>query len=91
MQRPGIIHSCGNPPTHTITAPVRQDMPTTEPHPGWTNPEYVATAVGVLAIGTLVFYNSLAQSGPTVDDILFVGLGITVPVTIAHEVARRWS
>ena len=55
------------------------------------NPEYVATVVGVLAIGALVFYSSFTQSGPTVDDVLFVGLGITVPVTIAYEVARRWS
>lgn len=66
-------------------------MPATEPYPRWTNPEYVATVVGVLAIGALVFYSSLTQSGLTVDDVLFVGLGITVPVTIAYEVARRWS
>jgi hypothetical protein len=66
-------------------------VPATDPQPGWTNPEYVATVVGVLAIGALVFYSSLTQSGPTVDEVLFVGLGITVPVTIAYEVARRWS
>lgn len=76
-------------PTHTLTASVLQHMPS--PNSQWTSPEYVATVVGVLATGALVFYSSLTQSGPTVDEILFVGLGITVPVTIAYEIARRWS
>jgi hypothetical protein len=66
-------------------------MPSSDSQPGWTSPEYVATVVGVLATGALVFYSSVTQSGPTVDEILFVGLGITVPVTIAYEIARRWS
>ena len=56
-------------------------MPSTDSQPRWTNPEYVATVVGVLAIGALVFYSSLTQSGPTVDDVLFVVLGITAPET----------
>lgn len=66
-------------------------MPAADPRPEPTSPEYVATVVGVLATGALVFYSSLTETGPTVDEILFVGLWITVPVTVAYEVARRWS
>lgn len=65
-------------------------MPSPDSKLSWTSPEYVATVVGVLATGALVFYSSLAQTGLTVDEILVVGLGITVPMTIAYEVARRW-
>jgi hypothetical protein len=50
----------------------------------------VATVVGVLATGALVFYSSLTRAGPTVDEILVVVLSITVPATVAYEVARRW-
>lgn len=57
----------------------------------WTNPEYVATVVGVLATGTLVFYRSVTQSGPTVDEIVFIVLAITIPATIAYELARRFG
>jgi len=65
-------------------------MPSPDSKLSWTSPEYVATVVGVLAMGALVFYSSLAQTGLTVDEILVVGLGITVPMTIAYEIARRW-
>ena len=65
-------------------------MPSPDSELSWTSPEYVATVVGVLATGALVFYSSLAQTGLTVDEILVVGLGITVPMTIAYEIARRW-
>ena len=65
-------------------------MPSVDSTAEWTNPEYVATVVGVLAIGVLVFYSSFTQAGPTVDEILFVLLSVTVPVTIAYEIARRW-
>ena len=65
-------------------------MPSPDSKLSWTSPEYVATVVGVLATGVLVFYSSLAQTGLTVDEILVVGLGITVPMTIAYEIARRW-
>jgi hypothetical protein len=65
-------------------------MPSPDSKLSWTSPEYVATVVGVLATGALVFYSSLAQTGLTVDEILVVGLGITVPMTIAYEIARRW-
>ena len=65
-------------------------MPSTNSQVSWTSPEYVATVVGVLATGALVFYSSLAQTGPTVDETLFVVLEIVIPVTIAYEIARRW-
>jgi hypothetical protein len=65
-------------------------MPSPDSKLSWTSPEYVATVVGVLAMGALVFYSSLTQTGLTVDEILVVGLGITVPMTIAYEIARRW-
>jgi len=64
-------------------------MPSSDSQIGWTSPEYVATVVGVLATGALVFYSSLTEAGPSVDEILFVVLGITVPVTIAYKLARR--
>jgi hypothetical protein len=56
----------------------------------WTSPEYVATVVGVLATGALVFFAALTRSSPAVDDVMFVVLSITVPVTLAYELARRW-
>jgi hypothetical protein len=66
-------------------------MPSTDSQLEWTSPEYVATVVGVVATGGLVFYSSLTQAGPTVNEVLFVLLGITVPMTIAYEGARRWQ
>ena len=66
-------------------------MPSPNPQLSWTSPEYVATVAGALATGALVFYSSFTEAGPTVDEVLFVGLGITVPVTIAYEIARRWA
>ena len=64
-------------------------MSTTPPTPTWTNPEYVATVVAVLATGGLVFYSALTDSGLTVDEVVFVGLTITLPATLAYELARR--
>jgi hypothetical protein len=57
--------------------------------PSWTDPGYVATVVGVLSVGALVGYSALADSGPTVDDVLLVTLAITLPATVAYEAARR--
>lgn len=57
--------------------------------PAWTDPDYVATIVGVLATGALVFYTALTPTGPTVDEIVFVVLSITLPMTVAYEIARR--
>jgi hypothetical protein len=56
----------------------------------WTNPEYVAAGVGVLTVGAFVFY-SAHSSGPTVDEIIFVGLVIMLPATLAYELARRFQ
>ena len=56
----------------------------------WTSPDYVATVAGVLAVGALVFVAALTRSSPTVDDVMVVVLSITVPVTLAYELARRW-
>jgi hypothetical protein len=65
-------------------------MPSLDSSQASTSPESVATVIGVLAVGALVFYSSLTQTGPTVDEILFVVLSIAIPVTIAYEIARRW-
>ncbi|WP_435066654.1 hypothetical protein [Haloplanus sp. C73] len=65
-------------------------MSATDGPPRWTNPAYVATVVGVLATGGLVFYSALTQSGPTVDEVIFVVLSISLPATVAYELARRW-
>ncbi|ADQ66562.1 hypothetical protein C499_02359 [Halogeometricum borinquense DSM 11551] len=55
----------------------------------WFDPKYVATVVGVLAAGALVFYSTLTRSGPTVEEITFVLLAVTLPATVAYEVTRR--
>ena len=55
----------------------------------WTDPDYVAAVVGVLAVGALVFYSALVEGPPTVETLLFVGLWVTVPTTVAYELARR--
>ena len=57
----------------------------------WSDPEYVATVVGVLATGAVVFYSAVAQSGPTVEEVTLVVLTITLPVGLAYEIARRWE
>ena len=56
----------------------------------WTGPNYVATVVGVLALGVLIFYTGLSNSGLTVDEVLLVTLVLMLPASVAHEVARRW-
>lgn len=66
-------------------------MSSTEFPSSWTDPQYVATVVGVLALGVLVFYSATADSGLTVDEVVFVGLAMTLPPTLAYELARRWE
>jgi len=66
-------------------------MPARNGSPSWTDPEYVATVVGVLSTGALVAYSALTESGPTVDEVPFVALAITLPATAAYEVARRFG
>jgi len=55
----------------------------------WTDPDHVAAVVGVLAVGALVFYSALVDGAPSVETVVFVLLWVTVPATIAYEVARR--
>jgi hypothetical protein len=68
---------------------VPSHMPSETHRMNWTNPGYVATVVGVLATGAVVFFAALTRSGPTVNDVIFVALSITVPATLAYELARR--
>lgn len=56
----------------------------------WSDPRDVSTVVGILATGALVFYAASTQSGLTVEEVVFVLLSVTLPATIAYEVARRW-
>jgi hypothetical protein len=56
----------------------------------WTDPNYVATVVGVIALGVLVFYAALSDASLTTNDVIVVVLGITIPAMIAYEIARRW-
>jgi len=57
----------------------------------WTDPDYVAAVVGVLAIGALAFYSGLVDGAPPIETILFVLLWVTVPTILAYEIARRWG
>lgn len=60
------------------------------PSNSWTDPDYVATVVGVLAVGALVFYAELASESLTAQTVVFVVLWVTLPMTVARVVARRW-
>jgi hypothetical protein len=55
----------------------------------WTDPRYVTTVVGLLAFGALVFYSSSPQSSLAVEDVTFVVLALTLPMSAAYEIARR--
>ena len=57
----------------------------------WTDPDYVAAVVGVLAVGALAFYTGLVDGAPSIETILFVLLWVTVPATLAREIASRWG
>lgn len=65
-------------------------MPSTDMPSSWSDPRYVSTVVGILATGALVFYAASTQSGLTVEEVVFVLLSVTLPTTIAYEIARRW-
>jgi pyruvate/2-oxoacid:ferredoxin oxidoreductase alpha subunit len=65
-------------------------MASSDTSSAWSEPRYVSTVVGVLATGAVVFYAAATQSGLTVAEVLFVLLSITLPATIAYEIARRW-
>ena len=66
------------------------DMSSSVEPTSWTDPNYVATVVGVLATGVLVFYAALSDSGLTTNEVVLVILAVTLPATVAYEVARRW-
>ncbi|WP_299334959.1 hypothetical protein [Haloplanus sp.] len=68
---------------------VPSHMPSETHRVNRTNPGYVATVASVLATGAVVFFAALTRSGPTVNDVIFVALSITVPATLAYELARR--
>lgn len=54
------------------------------------DPSYVLTVVGVLATDALVFHAASTRSGLTVEEVAFVSFSVTLPATIAYEIARRW-
>lgn len=54
------------------------------------DPTYIATLVGILALGALFFYSEIVDSAPSTEAILFVLFWMTIPMTVAYEVARRW-
>ena len=64
--------------------------PSTTFQSDWPSPDSVATVVGVLAVGALVFVAALTRSSLTGDDLTPVVLSSTVPATLAYEFARRW-
>ncbi|MFB6082793.1 MAG: hypothetical protein ABEJ94_00940 [Halorientalis sp.] len=57
----------------------------------WTDPEYVAAVVLVLAAGTLFFYAALTPGDPTPETVGFVLLWVSLPATVAYELARRFG
>ncbi|RBI59517.1 hypothetical protein DMJ13_23235 [halophilic archaeon] len=57
----------------------------------WSDPNYVATVVGVIATGVLCFYSTVMQSGPTIDEIFFVLPAVLLSTIVAYEIARRWT
>ena len=65
-------------------------MSSSDPSSSWTDPTYVATVVGVIAVGVLVFYAALSDASLTPNEVVVVVLGLTIPAMIAHEIARRW-
>lgn len=74
----------------TLKWPRRARPAVTDPSPAsWRDPSYVAAVVGVVAVGALVLYAALVPSPPSVETATFVLLWVTVPTTVAYEVARR--
>ena len=65
-------------------------VPSTTLQSDWSSPDSVATVVGVLAVGALVFVAALTRSSLTGNDLTFVVLSSTVPATLAYKFARRW-
>ena len=57
----------------------------------WTDPTYVSTVVMVLVAGGLVFYAALTPGDPSHETVGFVLLWVSLPATIAYELARRFG
>jgi hypothetical protein len=64
-------------------------MAASDTAPSFRDPQYVATVAGVLATGALIFYAALVDGPPTAETVGFVVLALTVPTTLAYELARR--
>ena len=54
-------------------------------------PSWPAALGDVLAVGAVYFYSALAAPGLTPEEVSVVVLGITLPATVAYELARRWN
>jgi|AntDeeMinimDraft_6_1070357.scaffolds.fasta_scaffold00035_15 EamA domain-containing membrane protein RarD len=57
----------------------------------WTDPDYVAAVVAVLAVGALAFYIGLVDGAPSIETVLFVLLWVTLPAGLVYEIARQWG
>jgi len=66
-------------------------MATSDAPSSWSDPSYVATIVGVLAIGALYFCSAVAAPGLTPEEVSIVVLSVSLPATVAYELARRWN
>ncbi|WP_435153437.1 hypothetical protein [Haladaptatus sp. DFWS20] len=67
-----------------------QLWPPNPPPVSWIDPDYVATVVGVLAVGALYVYSASTGTGPTTDEITLVLLAVSLPMTVAYQIARRF-
>jgi hypothetical protein len=58
----------------------------------WRDPEYVATVVGVLAVGVVAGYLQVADAGVSTETFVSLLLAVLLPVVAGYELARRyWS
>ncbi|WP_411964510.1 hypothetical protein [Haloferax sp. YSMS24] len=55
----------------------------------WFDPDRLATAVGVLAVGILYGYSASAESGLTTGDVTIVLVSVFVPMWVVRYLARR--
>lgn len=57
----------------------------------WTDPDRLATAVGVLAVGILYGYSASVETALTTGDVTFVLGSVFVPMWTVKYLARRLS
>ncbi len=55
----------------------------------WHDPEFVATVVGVLAVGAIAVYLAAADAGVSVGPFVGLLLAVLVPAAVAYELARQ--